>query len=58
MGMPVAHVGSVFLVSVEERSELIASHLTRLEEQLGATQAAVTSLRRRLSRRHEGCRAG
>lgn len=49
MGMPVAQVRSVLLAGVQERSELIASHLARLEEQLGATQAAVNSLRRLLS---------
>lgn len=49
MGMPVAEVRSVLLAGVEERSKLIAAHLTRLEEQLGETQAAVTSLRRLLS---------
>jgi len=49
LGMPVAEVRSVLLADVEERSELIAAHLTRLETQLASTQAAVTSLRRLLS---------
>jgi DNA-binding transcriptional MerR regulator/effector-binding domain-containing protein len=49
MGMPVADIRSVLLADVEKRSELIASHLTRLEEQLTATQTAVASLRRLLS---------
>ena len=49
LGMPVAEVRSVLLADVEERSELIAAHLTRLETQLASTQAAVASLRRLLS---------
>jgi len=49
LGMPVAEVRSVLLADVEGRSELIASHLARLETQLASTQAAVTSLRRLLS---------
>jgi DNA-binding transcriptional MerR regulator len=49
MGMPVAEVRSMLLAGVEERSEIITSHLTRLEGQLASTQAAVTSLRRLLA---------
>ena len=49
LGMPVAEVRSVLLAGVEERNELIAAHLTRLEEQLQSTQAAITGLQRLLS---------
>lgn len=49
LGMPVAEVRSVLLAGVQDRSELIASHLTRLEQQLTATQEAVVSLRRLLT---------
>jgi DNA-binding transcriptional MerR regulator len=49
LGMPVAEVRSVLLAGVDERGELIASHLARLEDQLAATQAAVISLRRLLA---------
>ena len=49
LGMPVAEVRSVLLAGVEERGELIAGHLTRLEQQLTATQEAVASLRRLLA---------
>jgi DNA-binding transcriptional MerR regulator/predicted transcriptional regulator YdeE len=49
LGMPVADVRSVLLADVEDRGELLASHLIRLEEQLAATHAAVTSLRRLLA---------
>jgi DNA-binding transcriptional MerR regulator len=49
LGMPVAEVRSVLLADVDQRGELIATHLARLEGQLAATQEAVVSLRRLLS---------
>jgi len=49
LGMPVAEVRSVLRAGVRDRAELIASHLTRLERQLTATQEAVVSLRRLLA---------
>ena len=49
LGMPVAEVRSVLLAGVDDRAQLIASHLARLERQLATTQSAITSLRRLLS---------
>jgi DNA-binding transcriptional MerR regulator len=49
LGMPVREIGELLATAdPHERSELIAAHLTRLEEQLAQTQAAVSSLRRLL----------
>ncbi len=49
LGMPVREVGEVLSATdPEARSALIAGHLERLENQLGETRAAVTSLRRLL----------
>ena len=49
LGMPVREVGEVLATTdPQARSALIADHLERLENQLGQTQAAVTSLRRLL----------
>ncbi|MBW0114784.1 MerR family transcriptional regulator [Pseudonocardia abyssalis] len=49
LGMPVADVRSVLLADLDERAGIVAAHLARLEEQLAATQSAVTSLRRLLA---------
>jgi DNA-binding transcriptional MerR regulator len=49
LGMPVAEIRCVLLADVAQRSRLITTHLTRLEEQLAGTQEAVASLRRLLS---------
>jgi effector-binding domain-containing protein len=47
--MPVKEIGELLATAdPDERSALIATHLTRLEAQLAQTQAAVTSLRRLL----------
>ena len=49
LGMPVREVREVLATTdPQARSALIAAHLERLENQLGRTQAAVTSLRRLL----------
>ena len=49
LGMPVREVGEVLATTdPQARSALIAAHLERLENQLGQTRAAVTSLRRLL----------
>jgi DNA-binding transcriptional MerR regulator len=49
LGMPVPEVREVVLTQdPNERNELIAKHLERLEKQLAETRAAVTSLRRLL----------
>jgi DNA-binding transcriptional MerR regulator len=49
LGMPVREIGAVLATDdPDARSALIAGHLTRLEEQLDQTRAAVTSLRRLL----------
>src|ERR1700736_658691 len=49
LGMPVREVREVLATSdPQARSALIAAHLERLENQLGQTRAAVTSLRRLL----------
>jgi effector-binding domain-containing protein len=47
--MPVREIGTLLATrDPDERSELIAAHLTRLEAQLSQTKAAVSSLRRLL----------
>jgi effector-binding domain-containing protein len=47
--MPVREIGELLATAdPDERSALIATHLTRLEAQLAQTQAAVASLRRLL----------
>ena len=52
LGMPVREIGELLAtIDPDQRSELIAAHLTRLETQLAQTQAAVTSLRRLLDRK-------
>ena len=49
LGMPVREVREVLATTdPQARSALIAAHLERLENQLGRTRAAVTSLRRLL----------
>src|SRR5260370_17787038 len=49
LGMPVREVREVLAATDPQvRSALIAGHLERLENQLGQTQAAATSLRRLL----------
>ena len=49
LGMPVREIGELLATGDPDlRSELIAAHLARLEAQLAATQAAVSSLRRLL----------
>lgn len=51
LGMPVREVGEVLATDdLDARSVLIAGHLERLQAQLDQTQAAVTSLRRLLTR--------
>src|SRR5690242_19197410 len=44
LGMPVPEIRSLLLAPAEARADLIAAHLARLQEQLSATQAAVTAL--------------
>jgi DNA-binding transcriptional MerR regulator len=49
LGMPVREIGELLATTdPQARSTLIAAHLERLENQLGQTRAAVTSLRRLL----------
>jgi DNA-binding transcriptional MerR regulator len=49
LGMPVREIAELLATAnPDDRSTLIAAHLTRLEVQLAQTQAAVTSLRRLL----------
>jgi DNA-binding transcriptional MerR regulator len=49
LGMPVREISTLLATrDPDERSKLIAAHLTRLETQLSQTQAAVSSLRRLL----------
>ncbi len=60
LDMPVAEIRSLLLAPVEDRAELIAGHLARLQDQLTQTQSAVVALQRLLSPtpRHSRSRCG
>ena len=49
LDMPVAEIRSLLLAPVDDRAQLIAGHLARLQEQLSQTQSAVVALQRLLS---------